>query len=521
MTTREQQLEAENIQLRATVSELRQLVAQLRRTIDQQQATIDRLTRLAFGRSSERLAGPTLDEPEVIPSSSDNALSLDGSPAPLLPSDPPQSVRRGRHGRRRPSAELPIERVVIDLCDAEKPCPCCGHMRVRVGLSEPSRRHDYRPAAVFIRETVRVSYACRRCEQSGDDPQFARPSLPLEPLPRSSAASGLLAHVIVSKFVDHLPLHRQESILARHAFGVSRSTVCDWLRACAQLLDPLYQTMLTRVKQSYAIHVDDSPVLLLAPRRSAYAWVALGDEANPFVVFDLTPGRSQEYPSRWLEGFAGFVHADAYAGYNAVHGGERHVGCWMHVRRNFYELREQDPRAVEALTFIRTLYTIERDATERGLSDNALSLYRQEHAQPVLDKFARWLTTQQRLALPKSGFGQAANYAANQWPTLVRYVNDGRLSPDNGAAERAIRPLAVGRKNWLFIGGDGGLHSAAVLLSVCASAKRHGLNPWIYLRDVLDRLPAHPPNSDLSNLLPDQWKPDELRTTITPDGFAR
>ena len=511
MTTRERQLEAENAQLRATVTELRELVAELRRTIETQQATIDRLTRIAFGRSSERFAGPTRghddDPPPVV---SDIPLSLDGpeSRAGTPPPDPPPGpARRGRHGRRPPNPELPVERVVIDLSDAEKPCPCCGERRVRVGLSEPSRRHDYRPAAVFIRETVRVSYACRSCERSGHDPQFVRPPLPVEPLPRSSVASGLLAHVIVSKFIDHLPLYRQESILARHGLRVSRSTLCDWLRDSAALLAPVYRAMLERVKQSYAIHVDETPVSLLSPRRTAYAWVALGDATNPFVVFDLTPGRGQEHPTRFLQGYEGFVHADAYAGYNPVHGGTRHVGCWMHVRRNFYDLREQDPRAVEALSFIRSLYTTERDAAERTLSDNALSQYRREQAQPVLDRFAQWLGTRQRVALPKSGFGQAVGYALNQWPTLVRYVSDGRRTIDNGAAERAIRPLAVGRKNWLFIGGDGGLTSAAVLLSVCASAGRGGLNPWAYLRDVLERLPARPPDADVSDLLPDRWRP--------------
>jgi transposase len=506
MTTRERELDAENAHLRATVAQLRDLVAELGRTVESQQATIDRLTRLAFGRSSERHTGPTLDDPPHTPEVSDNALSL-GEPAGP-PAEPVRPDRRGRHGRRRPPEEFPVERVVIDLSDAEKSCRCCGEVRVRVGLSEPSRRYDYRPAAVFVRETVRVSYACRSCERAGNDPQFVRPPLPAEPLPRSSVGSGLLAHVVVSKFVDHLPLYRQEQILARHGFGVARSTLCDWVRGCAGVLDPVYRAMLGRVKESHAIHVDDTPVSLLSPRRTAYAWVALGDAANPFVVFDLTPGRGREHPERFLAGYTGFVHADAYAGYAPVHGGDRHVGCWMHARRGFYDVRDQDPRATDALAFIRGLYAVERDAADRGLSDNALSLYRREHAGPILERFADWLAGHRAVALPKSGFGQAVTYAVNQWPTLVRYVTDGRLSIDNGPAERVIRPLCVGRNNWLFIGGDGGLNSAAVLLSVAASARRHGLNPWEYLRDLLVRLPARPPDTDVSDLLPDRWRPN-------------
>jgi transposase len=372
MPTRERQRDAEDAHLRATAAELRALVAKLRRTIDEQQAAIDRPTRLAFGRTSERVAGATLAAAES--EASDNGMSFGPPAAPEPPtSASARATRRSRHGRRRPSTELPVGRVVIDPSDAEKACPCCGAVRVRAGLGGPSRRHDYRPAAVLIRETVRVSHACRRCEQAGGDPQFVRPPLPAEPLPRSSTTSGLLAHVVVPKFVDHLPLCRQESILARHAFAVSRSTPCDRLRGCAALLAPVYRAMLSRVKQSYAVHVDDTPVSLLAPRRGGYAWVAVGDAANPFVVPDPTAGRGRGRPTAWLAGFTGFVHADAYAGYNAVHGGARHTGCWMDARRGFYDVRDQDPRAAGAPAFIRALYAVGRDAAERGVSDNALS----------------------------------------------------------------------------------------------------------------------------------------------------
>lgn len=316
----------------------------------------------------------------------------------------------------------------------------------------------------------------------------------------------MLAHVIVSKFVDHLPLHRQESILARHGWDVRRSTLCDYLRRCAVLLTPLYQLMTERAKQSYSLHADDTPLTLLRPRRTAYAWVYRGDADHPYTVFDLTPGRSQEFPTRFLAGFTGFLQADAYAGFNAVHGhGERHVGCWMHARRGFVDAQDSEPRSLEALAYIRTLYAVERDLQDQDLTgDNALSL-RRTRAGPILDAFAHWLDEQHRTALPKSLFGQAVAYARNQWPTLVRYRDDARLAIDNGPAEQALRPLAVGRGNWLFVGGDAGLNTAAVLLSLCASAKRHRLNPWSYLTDVLTQLAARPAGSDLIDLLPDVW----------------
>ena len=265
--------------------------------------------------------------------------------------------------------------------------------------------------------------------------------------------------------------------------------------------------MVARVKASYAIHADETPVTPLHPRRTAYAWAYLGDAANPFTVFDLTPGRSQDFPKQFLGGFAGFVHADADAGYNPVHGGTRHVGCWMHARRGFHDARDNDPRAAEASAFVRTLYDVERRVGEMGLRGEAVAAYRRDHARPILDRFATWLTECHRVALPSSAFGQAVTYARNQWPTPTRYLDDHRLAIDNGPAERAIRPLALGRKNWLFGGGDGGLHAAAVLLSVVASAKRHGHDPWAYLRDLLAHLPARPPDADVSDLLPDRWQP--------------
>ena len=350
-----------------------------------------------------------------------------------------------------------------------------------------------------------MSYACRDCEQAGNDPQFQRPQLPPEPIPRGSATAGLLAHVIVSKFCDHLPLHRQTSILGRHGFDVADSTLCDWMRQSAKLLQPIYNLMLNRVKQSHAIFIDDTPVTLLHPRRSAYAWVVLGDDANPYTLFTLTPGRQQEYPKEWLGHYQGFVHADAYAGYNPSHGGTRHIGCWMHARRGFFDVRQHEPKVCEALTLIRRLYDVESKAKKVELSDIALSQLRQREAKPILDRLSDWLMEQQRHSLPASGFGKAVSYAINQWSTLIRYVADGALSLDNGASERAIRRLALGRNNWLFIGGDTGLSSAGVLLSLCASAKQHKLNPWNYLKDVLSQLPIA--GTNLDSLMPERWRP--------------
>jgi transposase len=486
----------------AVIAELRGVVAELRKQIDSQQAHIHRLVKITFGRGGERVEGPTLFDGKAVPDA--EVPTPVGPPAP----EAPPATRRKGHGRRCKPKDLPRRREEIDLSEAEKVCACCGTVKVRIGQSV-SERLDYQPMAIFVRELIRPTYACRSCELQGHDPQIAKAALPPEPIHKSGIGAGLLAHVIVSKMCDHLPLHRQESILARHGWDVRRSTLCDHLRRCSQLLIPLYDLMHRRLLQSFAIHADDTPLLLLRPRRTAYAWVYLGDAQNPYTLFDLTAGRSQTFPQEFLASYRGFVHADAYDGYNAVHHNLRHVGCWMHARRYFVEAEPTDPRAVEALAFIRTLYAVEREIKDESdklgdtFTDADVVRRRQIRAGPILATFADWLEERRRHATPKSLFGQAIEYSRNQWASLVRYLNDARFAIDNGAAERAIRPLAIGRSNWLHVGGDGGLKTASVLLSVCASATRHRLNPWSYVRDVLDQLAARSADADVSDLLPD------------------
>ena len=501
MSQREAELELENARQAAIIAELRDLVDSLRVELEQKNLTIERLLKMQFGRSTERDVGPTLFD-EIEPPTIVDAVP----PPPDEPEIPAANAPRRGHGRRRPPANLPVERIEIDLPDDRKPCPCCGRERICIGFSEPTRRYDFRPAKIVIQETVRNVYVCRGCEQAGENPQIEKMPLPPVLTLRPSATPGLLAHIIVSKFCDHLPLYRQENILERDGFVIPRSTLCDWMIDCSLSLSPLYRAMGKRILQSYSIHADETPLQLLQPRRAGYAWVYIGDDAHPFTLFDITAGRGMEHPAKFLADFKGFLHCDGYDGYNSVHANTRHVGCWMHVRRNFFDAKNRDARAVEALAFIRRLYAVERNAKDRKLTGENLTRYRQEHAKPVLTAFATWLMEMQRVALPSSGFGEAVRYAINQWPSLIRYADDGHLDIDNGVAERAIRPLAIGRRNWLFIGGDGGMPAASVLLSMVASAKRHGLNPWLYLRDVLTRLSARPPDSDVSDLLPDRWQ---------------
>lgn len=491
------QLRAENTQLKAQHTELLALVQQLRGTVEKQQAHIAKLVKMTFGRSGERVEGPTLfDGLEAEPTPPAKVEATPDAPLELVP-------KRKGHGRKPNPVDLPRRREEIDFAEAEKACPCCSQTRHRVGETL-CERLDYTPSSIFVRVIARPTYACRKCEQAALDPQFAKPAWPAEPVPRSGVGAGLLAQIIVSKYVDHLPLNRQEQIFDRHGWPVSRNRLCDLIAKCATLLDPVYRLKIARVKQSFAIHVDDSPMQLLKPDRTAYAWLTLGDAANPYTVFDFTAGRGGEYPAKFLAGYKGFVHADGYTGYNTIHGGARHLGCWTHVRRKFVEAQETSPaQATKALAFIRTLYAVEREIADKMLKGDDVVRLRRTRAGPILKAFGEWLEDEHRTALPKSPFGQAVGYARNQWPTLGRYLEDSRFTIDNNVAERAVRPLAVGRKNWLFVGGDGGLATASVLMSLCAGAKRHGLNPWAYLTDLLNQLADKP--ADVSHLLPDAW----------------
>ncbi len=256
--------------------------------------------KITFGRSSERVEGPTLfdgldPEPDPTP-----AIVVEAAPE----AEAPERKRKG-HGRRRKPADLPRRPEVIDLSDAEKVCACCGTAKLRIGQTV-NERLDYQPMAIFVRELIRPVYACRSCESQGHDPQIAKAVLPPEPLPKSNIGAGLLAHVIVSKMCDHLPLNRQESILARHGWDVRRSTLCDHLEKCGLLLKPLYDLMHRRLLQSFAVHADDTPLLLLRPRRTAYAWVYFGDAANPYTPLRLHRRPESELPAdvpRRLQGF--------------------------------------------------------------------------------------------------------------------------------------------------------------------------------------------------------------------------
>jgi len=514
---------------------IRQLLEQLNnsnRKLTQMEHQLQQLLRRLYGRSSEKI------DPKQMVLFAEMLKQLEEQNAPAEPqqppADPPAAPRKG-HGRRRIPDDLPRERVIHDLPEEEKPCPCCGRLREVIGEAV-SEQLDYEPAKLKVIEHVRLKYICKDCEREAAEggPQIATAEKPLSPIEKGLAAPGLLSYVIVSKYCDHLPLNRLERICKRHGIDIPRSTQWGWVFQSGQTLVPLLDVMIDRVLASKVIHTDDTPVDVLDPKRGKTRqgrfWVYVGDEAHPYIVLDYTPNRSRDGPMRFLADWGKderkYLQADAFGGYDGIYRGQAggeviEVACWAHCRRYFYDARRSDPgRSAQALAYIRLLYDVETEARRqfrsqdddgdrRPLSSIRLAL-RQKLAVGRLGEFRTWLEAQQVAhggqVLPKSPMGEAITYALNQWDALQVYTTDGDLDIDNNVSERALRRIAVGRSNWQFLGSDNGGATAAILFSLIATCERHDVNPFQYLRDVLTRIASHPA-SGLADLLPDRWQP--------------
>lgn len=339
---------------------------------------------------------------------------------------------------------------------------------------------------------------------------------PAMPIAKGLPGPGLLAHLIVSKYVDHLPLYRLERVYQRQGYFLHRSTLCDWLGACADLLRPLYDLMVSVVLQSQALHTDDTTVkmqeLVTHLLSTARLWVYLGDAAHPYNVFDFTVNRKRDGPELFLADYQGYLHADAFSGYDGLYLPDPRtaaariieVACNAHARRKFYEARGSDAlRSHQALAYYRQLYELERAAKE--FSDAQRQQMRQDLAVPILSQFHAWLQAQRSEVLPKSPMAEALGYVLNNWAALVRYTEAGFLAIDNNVAEREMKRIAIGRKNWLTVGSPRGGQTAAVLFSFTSTCQRLSVEPWAYLQDVLTRLPGTAAGQ-LGDLLPDYWQ---------------
>ena len=418
----------------------------------------------------------------------------------------PRSKRKRRRGLRLIPDNLPTETIEYTLPEEKRLCPVDGQVMPRIRWEE-SKQLDYVPSQIKVILHRRAVYACGA---KHDRATLITADKSPQPIEKGLPTAGLLAQVVVSKFGDHLPGYRQEDIFARHGIEIRRSTIYGWLAAVADLCQPLYQLMGNRILKSKVIHTDDTKVKLIdhaiRGTRLARFWGYLGDANHPYAVYDFTADRSRDGPQKFLKGYRGYLQADAYGGYDGIYsdssGNVVEVACWAHCRRYWNKAKEQDAsRAHHVLAYITRLYEVERATRDCDTATRAAK--RVGHSLPLLAELKSWLEQQE--FLPKSLIGKAATYTRNQWAALNRYVEDGDLSIDNNFAERAMRPIAIGRKNWLFVGSVRAGHRAAILTSLMASCKNNQVEPWAYLKDVVTRLAHKPSDDQLTELLPDNW----------------
>jgi transposase len=466
---------------------LKQMVRSSRAEIEHLKLVIAKLKRLQFGRRSEKL-DREIEQLELRL----EELQASAAPAALVASQKPAA----QVPVRRPLPEhLPRERVVHQPACT---CPDCGAAMRQIG-EDVSEVLDYVPARFRVIRHVRPKLACPACER------IVQVEAPSRPIDRGLAGAGLLAHILVSKYADHLPLYRQAQIYAREGVELERSTMAEWVGGCFRLVDPLIEALARYVLSAGKLHADDTPVPVLDPGRgrtkTGRLWTYVrddrpaGSKQAPAVLFRYAPDRRGERPRGHLAQFSGILQADAYAGFGHLYGERiQEAACWAHARRPFYDLHQANasPIAAEALERIGALYAIESEI--RGRPPDERAGIRQARAGPLLESLREWLRQTLVRVSKKSELAKAIGYVLTHWTALTRYRDDGRIEIDNNAAERALRAVALGRKNYLFCGSDAGGERAAAMYSLIGTAKLNGLDPEAYLRYVIERIADHPIN---------------------------
>ena len=464
----------------------------------------------------------------------------------IEPADTKKKRRRspGRVGKL--PSHLPRKVIRHELEGDDRACPCCGEDRQEIGV-ESSEQLEVIPAKLMVIQHDRVKYACRHCEEN-----VAIAAKPPQPIEKGLPGPGLCAHTVLSKFGDHLPLYRQEDIHSRLGMDIRRSTLCGWLSQLAELAMPLVTRMKTLVLDSKVIHTDDTSIKMLMPGSgttlTAKFWPYLGDWLHPYAVYDFTTSRERDGPRNFLSDYEGYLQADAYSGYDCVYATKKvsEVACWVHARRYWHQAVDNDSdRANEALGYIARLSQIETKLSKayprqnlQGLRDfDSVAAARKEHSLPILNSFKSWMEGQlgSGKILPKSVISKAFTYTLNQWDALCRYCEQGYLSTNNNVAERLVKIPAIGRKNYLFVGGIKGGNNAAIFYSLVSSSKANGVEPFAWLRDLFSELPRlrgceafeqcrngeRVTSTELDYLLPDIWLRSNPESTWTIDEVRR
>ena len=420
---------------------------------------------------------------------------------------------RSKKGRVALPEHLPREEVIHDLPEAEKVCPVDGTALKHIG-DDSSEQLDIVPAKIKVIKHVRKKYSCPCCQS-----YMATAAKPKQPIEKSIASAGLLAYILVAKYVDALPLYRQESILKRLGIELKRNTMALWMIKCSSLLQPVVNLIQERILESSVIHIDETRVQVLKeddgnPQKKRYMWVQRASPPNtdsPYIFYHYASSRSADVVNELLAGYKGTIMSDAYAGYNHLQSqGITRLGCWAHARRKFIEAQRLQPQAKvgkadQVIAWIQKLYRIEKVVVALPTKQERFD-YRQQHAKPIIDKVKQWKDKSSTQVTQQSALGKALHYLNGQWVYLARYLDDGDYPIDNNTAENAIRPFVIGRKNWLFSDTVAGAKASANLYSLIETVKAHNIEPYDYLKWLLERIPNASTADEVEKLMPDAYQ---------------
>jgi transposase len=510
-----------------TPDELKQVIADLQKAHDKETAILLEQIRLLraqlFGAKSEKVK------------------QGDAQPLPLFDMPEPAEIEgeeeevhvpaheRKKRGRKPLPEELPRVEKIHDIDEADKVCGC-GCQLSRIG-EEVSEQLDVIPARVQVIRHIRPKYACKSCEGvENDGPTVIIAPVAPQVIPKSIASSGLLACILTAKFVDHTPFYRQEKQFLRLGVEISRTSMCNWAMQVAKACQPLLNLFTDEILAGSYVNIDETTLQVLNepgrdPTSTSYMWIfRRGDPERTVLIFQYHPSRSGDVARKFLDDFKGYVQTDGYKGYDFLDHNEnvRHIGCLAHSRRKFMDVikaqgkKRKAGSADVALSYIKKLYKLEREAKEQSYSTEQIYQMRQEKARPIMDNFLKWLQKKSGTTPPKGLLGKAISYTLKQWDRLIGYLEDGRLAPDNNMAENSVRPFVIGRKNFLFSGTAEGAEASALLYSLIETAKVNGLEPYAYLRYVFEQIPMASTLEDYEMLLPWNMTAKQIGSTLQP-----